>query len=89
MILEKYPPEVLRNEDSDQNLVLNQRDISNSLKQSAESNVGERINHPTDIDKNDVKKGIVKRQMPQELTLTEKEIDEHRHHHVKGAINFN
>ncbi|VDO73612.1 unnamed protein product, partial [Onchocerca flexuosa] len=35
----KQLPEVLRNEDSNQNIVLNQRDISNSLKQSAESNV--------------------------------------------------
>ncbi|VDM92917.1 unnamed protein product [Onchocerca ochengi] len=88
---EKYLPEPIRNEVDNQNVVLNQRSVSNSLKQSAESNLGyvsERINYPTGFDKNVVKTGIVKRQVPQDLTVSEKEIDEHKHH-VKAAINFN
>uniref|UniRef100_A0A8R1XR79 Zinc transporter ZIP9 n=1 Tax=Onchocerca volvulus TaxID=6282 RepID=A0A8R1XR79_ONCVO len=52
------------------------------------SKINERINYPTGFDKNVVKTGIVKRQVPQDLTVSEKEVDEHKHH-VKAAINFN
>ncbi|KAM3716118.1 NADPH-dependent diflavin oxidoreductase [Dirofilaria immitis] len=82
--MERHLPETVRNEGGSKNIAVNHYDVSNMLKQSADANLGEKMNYLNDFDKNDAGKRMTQH-VSQDFTTTVKEIDEH----VKAAIDFN
>ncbi|KAL3985603.1 ZIP Zinc transporter family protein [Acanthocheilonema viteae] len=80
----KQLPEAVQNEVMSQIVLVNQRDVSNSLNQLTASNL--ELNYLTDFVKSDIRKGVT-RQVQRTPIMGKKEIDEHRR--LEAPVNFN
>uniref|UniRef100_A0A0R3S2L3 Zinc transporter ZIP9 n=1 Tax=Elaeophora elaphi TaxID=1147741 RepID=A0A0R3S2L3_9BILA len=83
--LSKHLPEAVHNEDINRIVLVNQQDVSNSLKQPTASSLNGRMDYLTGFGKNDVSKEIG-RQIHQIPVMEKKETDEHGH--FEAPVNF-